>query len=99
MTLEKQKSKPLKGLSSEPPTQTSDVYLNEVIGELERAYSLASPINLFIKLPDLMGITASTYSTEVHYVTFLRRTSYTVYGPYNMDHIKFETFHTSHILL
>ena len=33
------KSKPLKGLCSEPPTQTSDVYLNEVIGELERAYS------------------------------------------------------------
>ena len=61
LTLEKQKSKPLKGLSSEPPTQTSDVYLNEVIGELERAYSLASPINLFITLPDLMGITASTY--------------------------------------
>ena len=67
----KLKFKPLKGLCSEPPTQTSDVYLNEVIGELERAYSLAFPINLFIKLPVLVGITASTYITEVHYVTLL----------------------------
>jgi len=101
LTPQKLKSKPLKGLSSEPPTQTSDVYLNEVIGELERAYSLASPINLFIKLPDLMGITASTYSTEVHYVTLrrLRSTSYAVYGPHNMDHIHFETFYTGHITI
>ena len=67
----KLKSKPLKGLCSEPPTQTSDIYLNEVIGELERAYSLAFPINLFIKLPVLVGITASTYITEVYYVTLL----------------------------
>jgi len=49
----KLKSKPLKGLCSEPPTQTSDVYLNEVIGELERAYSAIESftydVNLFEK--------------------------------------------------
>jgi len=41
------------GLCSEPPTQTSDVYLNEVIGELERAYSAIESfiydVNLFEK--------------------------------------------------